>query len=113
MGKGAGGNTADPVHNLPRDPAPKRKLITDGFPPQYNSIRAARSNTSTITPLGGIGGGGGQVTGCECHLLFYRRSHSTLSVTKINRCFDRRNNRRIDRWINHCVLQTKMCISLI
>ncbi len=42
---------------------------------------------------------------CECHLLFYRRPHSTLSVTKINRCFDRRNNRRIDRCINHCVLQ--------
>jgi hypothetical protein len=47
---------------------------------------------------------------CECHLLFYRRSHSTLSVTKINRCFDRRNNIRIDRCINRCVLQTKMCI---
>jgi hypothetical protein len=58
MGEGAGGKAADPVHNPPRDPAPKRKQTTDGFPPQYNSIRAARANTSTITPLGGIGGVG-------------------------------------------------------
>ncbi len=36
-----------------------------------------------------------------------------LICYETNRCFDRRNNRRIDRCINHCVLQTKMCISLI
>jgi hypothetical protein len=42
----------------PQEPAPKRKNTNDGFPSQYNSIRAARANTSTITPLGGIGGVG-------------------------------------------------------
>ncbi len=58
MGEGAGGKSAAPVQHPPKDPAPKRKLTTDGFPPQYNSIRAARANTSTITPLGSIGGVG-------------------------------------------------------
>jgi len=46
------------MHDPPREPAPKRKLSADCFPPQYNTIRAARANTSTITPLGGIGGVG-------------------------------------------------------
>ncbi len=36
-----------------------------------------------------------------------------LICYETNRCFDRRNNRLIDRCINHCVLQTTMCISLI
>ncbi len=34
------------------------KRQNDGFPSQYKSIRAARANISTITPLGGIGGKG-------------------------------------------------------
>ncbi len=49
--------TVDPGNEPPREPAQKRKKNTDGFPPpQYSSIRAARANTATITPLGGIGG---------------------------------------------------------
>jgi hypothetical protein len=58
MGGGAGGKSADPIQHPPQEPAPKRKLTADCFPPQYNTIRAARANTSTITPLGGIGGVG-------------------------------------------------------
>jgi len=46
----------DPGNEPPREPAQKRKKNSDGFPPQYKSIRAARANTATITPLGGIGG---------------------------------------------------------
>ena len=48
--------TADPGNDPLREPAQKRKKNSDGFPPQYKSIRAARANTATITPLGGIGG---------------------------------------------------------
>jgi hypothetical protein len=56
--KGKGAGTSATIYDPPRDPAPKRKNTNDGFPPHYNSIRAARANTSTITPLGGIGGVG-------------------------------------------------------
>ncbi len=48
--------TVDPGNEPPREPAQKRKINSDGFPPQYKSIRAARANTATITPLGKIGG---------------------------------------------------------
>ncbi len=58
VGEGAGGKSADPVQHPPKGPVPKRKFAADCFPPQYNTIRAARANTSTITPLGGIGGVG-------------------------------------------------------
>jgi hypothetical protein len=58
MGEGAGGKNADPIQHPPKEPAPKRKLTTDCFPPHYNTIIAARANTSTIMPLGGIGGVG-------------------------------------------------------
>jgi hypothetical protein len=48
---GAAGKSSDPVNKPPREPAQKRKNNSDGFPPQYKSIRAARANTSTRTPV--------------------------------------------------------------
>ncbi len=52
----AASKACDPGNDPPASPRKKRKKTSDGFPPQYNSIRAARANTATITPLGGIGG---------------------------------------------------------
>ncbi len=47
---------ATPGTSPPASPHRKGKKIQMVSPPQYNSIRAARANTATITPLGGIGG---------------------------------------------------------
>ncbi len=45
-----------PQERAPLRARAKKEKNSGGFPPQYKSIRAARANTATITPLGGIGG---------------------------------------------------------
>ncbi len=62
-GRGGRRQERRPHSTPPQGTCAKKEANNWLFPPQYNTIRAARANTSTITPLGGIGGWAGYRSG--------------------------------------------------